>query len=114
MGVDFLKSKQKKFAKGWDAERLASSRRRLGNESGILANEVVARTLGVANLHEGDDVLVRADGECLSVIVDLAPTAILLEPTSAIVKAVRESGGYAHGLIQAVYPSLGLLKVQLQ
>lgn len=114
MGVDFLRSKQKGFAKGWDSERLAISRRRFGGVAGILANEVVARTIGATNLHEGDDVLVRADGERLSVIVDLAVTAVFLEPTAAVANAVRESGGYARGLIQAVYPSLGLLKVQLR
>ena len=115
MGVDFLKAKQKQFAKGWDLQRLAASQRRLlGNDAGVLANDVVARTIGTNSLHEGDEVLVRADGDRLGVVVDLAPAAIFLEPTPAIVNAVRESGGYARGTIQAAYPTLGLLKVQLQ
>jgi len=115
VGVDFLKSKQKKFAKGWDTERLAASRRQLlGGDEEILASDVVARTIGPNSLHQGDEVLVRADGDRLSILVDLAPAAVFVEPTPAIVNAVRESGRYARGTIQAAYPTLGLLKVQLQ
>jgi hypothetical protein len=112
VGVDFLKSKQKSFAKGWDVERLGISQRHL---HGIdVANDVVARTIGPNDLHDGDQVLVRADGDRLSVVVDLAPAAVFLEPTPAIVNAIRESGGYARGTIQAAYPTLGLITVQLR
>jgi hypothetical protein len=114
MGVDFLKSKQKKFAKGWDLERInALQRRLLGSDTGILT-DVVARVVGTTSLHEGDQVLVRADGDYLSVVVDLTPAAVSLEATPAIVNAVRESGGYARGTIQVAQANLGLVKVRLQ
>jgi hypothetical protein len=114
MGVDFLKSKQKQFAKGWDFERLAAFQSRLlGGDSGI-STSIVAQVVGSNSLHEGDHVLVRAEGDRISVLVDLAPAAVSLESAPVIANAVRESGGYARGTIQTADSSLGLVKVQLQ
>jgi hypothetical protein len=115
VGTDFLKSKQKKFAKGWDPERLAANQRRfVGADTATLSTDIVARTDEANTLHEGDEVLVRADQDRLSIVVDLAPAALAVEPTPAILNAVRDSGGYARGTIQATYPTLGLIKVHLQ
>lgn len=115
MGVDFLKTKCKQFAKGWDVERLESARNRfLSAGSDSLASGVVAKSIGPHNFHAGDEVLVRADGDGVSILVDLAATAILVEPSPAIVNAIRESGGYARGTVEAAYPTLDLLKLQIR
>lgn len=115
MGVDFLKSKCKESAKGWDVERVESARNRfLTAGSDSLASGVVAKTIGPHNFHVGDEVLVRADSGGVSILVDLAPTAVLVEPSPAIVNAIRESGGYARGTVEAAYPTLDLLRVQIR
>lgn len=115
MGVDFLKSKCKAFSKTWDAARLQSNESRLFSaESHTLGTSVVAKSVAPHTLHDGDEVLVRVDGDGMSIIADLARVAILPEPRADLANAIRESGGYARGTVQAAYPTLGLLKVEIR
>lgn len=115
MGVDFLKSKCPGFAKAWDAERLNSSRNRLlEGASNVLATDVVFRTNRSHAFHEGDEVLVRADNDRLNILADLAPAAVFIAPNSTLIDKIRESGGYAHGRIEAAYPTLDLVRVQIR
>src|SRR5438105_11241553 len=111
MGVDFLKSKCKPFDKAWDTERTRAARDLLSTVGiSAEATSIMAKSLRQGGLQDGDEVLVRADGDRLTVLVDLATTAVLVDPAARIVSAIRESGGYAHGRIEAD-PILGLVKV---
>lgn len=115
MGVDFLKSKCKPFVKAWDAHRLHATESRLfGADSNRLVTSVVAKTTGPHTLRGGDEVLLRVDGDRLSILADLASVAVVLEPSASISTAIRESGGYARGTIEASYPTLDLMKVQIR
>lgn len=112
MGVDFLKAKCGKFSKGWDAQRLRAALSPLNN-AGSALNDVVARTNGSHALEAGQEVMLHADGDRVSIVVDLVPAAVV-ETTPAVTAAIRESGGYARGVIQASQPALGLLSIQIQ
>jgi hypothetical protein len=115
MGVDFLKSKAKAFTKGLDSDRLASTRRHLfAHHPEHIATGAIAKVVGPQKLAAGDDVLVRADGDRLVVVVDLAETAVFEKPPDSLVQAIRQSGGYAKGRIEAAYPTLELVKVLVQ
>jgi len=115
MGVDFLKTKCKPFEKGLDRERVNNARGRLvGGPSNTSVTKIVAKTLGQNSLHEGDRVLVRAEKDRLTVLVDLMPTAVLVDPSSPVLSAIRETGGYAHGKIEAAHPTLELVTVKIE
>jgi hypothetical protein len=115
MGVDFLKSKCPQFTKAWDTERLSSSRNRLFSDaSGLIATDLVFKTTGPQTFREGDEVLVRADGDRLNILADLAPAGVFAAPNSPVIEKIRESGGYARGIIEAAYPTLDLVRVQIR
>jgi hypothetical protein len=113
VGVDFLKSKCKKFSKGWDVQRLNAALSKVQAESAKASEEVVARTVAAHEFRAGDEVTLRADGDRVSIVVDLVPTAIV-EATPDVTKAILESGGYARGTIRAAHPSLCLLSIHIQ
>jgi hypothetical protein len=113
MGVDFLKSRCKPFAKGWDKARLDSAHR-LSAAGRETRQEIVAKTIGPNSFREGEEVLVRVDSDGLSVLFDLRRAAVLVEPSDALISAIRDTGGYARGTIKAAYPTLDLVRVQIR
>jgi hypothetical protein len=112
VGVDFLKAKCGKFSKGWDAQRLRAALSPL-NSVGSALNDVVARTNGPHELEAGQEVMLHAEGDRVSIVVDLVPTGTV-ETTPAVAAAIRESGAYARGIIQTSHPAQGLLSIQIQ
>jgi|GEM_PF-1525176 len=115
MGVDFLKSKAKTFVKAWDNSRLEIARRGLfTREPDCVAKNVVAKSIGPLTLRAGDQVLLRADGDRLLVLVDLSVRAEFIKPPASVVEAIRKSGEYAKGNIATAFPTLGLIEVSIQ
>lgn len=115
MGVDFLKSKCPEFAKGWDSDRLKSVNSQLfADGAELIAADVVFKTIGAHSLREGEEVLVRAEGDRLCILSALAPAAILVQPNATAVSKIHETGGYARGRIAAAYPTLDLVKVHIR
>ena len=112
MGVDFLKSKCPQFKKGWDADRLASSRATFSGANATIPATVTANPIAPHTLREGDEVLVHTDGDRLEVLVDLAPQAVCIEIPS-VAQAIRDTGGYARGTIGALSAG-GVLTVHIQ
>ena len=114
MGVDYMRLKAKPFLKGLDHGRVEIARRNLfTRDPARPEHAIVARCTGPLTPAEGSEVLVRAEGEGLVLVDDLAVRAVIIKPPQSVVETIREIGGYARGRILKTHPSLELLEVAI-
>ena len=115
MGVDFLRSKAKAFKKRWDMDRLELARRNLfTRDPECTVRTIIGRTFGSVQVVEGTRLLLRAEGEKLTGLLDLVACVDVPSPPESIMQAVRESGGYANGVVALAMPSEGVVEVLVQ
>ena len=115
MGVDFLRSKAKAFTKRWDMDRLELARRNLFTRDPECAvRTVIGRTRGPVQIVEGSQLLLRAEGEKLIGLLDLVPCVDIPSPPESVMQALRNSDGYAKGVVSFAMLSDGVVEVLVQ
>jgi len=105
MGVDFIRSRAKKFTRSWDENRVELAKRSLfTRDPAYLPRTAIATTS--AAVVPGTVLILRLENGTLVGYKDITPVAYFVSPPADYVSAIQEHGGCAEGEVTSAHDSI--------